>query len=275
MADTHSTDETSEPKDVADNKTGLEELLEDVFGLNIRTFKTLKTLFVRPRDYFLSARTQSWSDGTYTPSPRLWLALITITVVTRFIWGAEDGALNAMMGDAVRSGFEQGAGDNLDKLPDIDWDALIQRLFDITLLIQPFIFMAVMMLLAIVLRFWGEALPYVVRLRYIFAIIVPATLINLLITLGLIFVPPGSFMIVGLSQLIIMIFLYAWTAYWGAFVAEPPDSAIPKSIMIALIIFVCVMLANFIAQIIATAWVIVPELRDAIDIAKANAEASP
>lgn len=67
--------------------TDLEELAEDIFGLNFRSFRTLRDLIVRPRAVFMA-----YAEGdreTYTPAVRLWLTLIGLQVVTSFLWGGQ------------------------------------------------------------------------------------------------------------------------------------------------------------------------------------------
>jgi len=247
-----------------DAKAGFEELLEDVFGLNIRTFRSLKTLLVRPADYFRAAKTLDWKDQSFTPSPRLWLAIIALTVATRFIWGDPDGAFMQAMQENLERGFKQGAGEKADKFASFDWPAIIERIFNISMFVQPFIIIAMIMLLAVFIRFWGERLNYVVRLRYLFAIIIPASAVNFVITLGLVALAGNAVIWVSLVQVAVIFVLYTCTALLGPFKGQPRDSAIPKSIVLAIILFVVVIIANFAAQTIATGLVLIPLAADAV-----------
>ena len=39
---------------------GLDDFLEDMFGMNIRGFKTIWVLLTRPKLYFIAAKTPDW-----------------------------------------------------------------------------------------------------------------------------------------------------------------------------------------------------------------------
>lgn len=260
-SDPKTTQTASSTRSPVDTHGGYEELLEDFFGLNIRSFRSLRDLIIRPAVYFDAARKGDWNNSQFTPSQRLWLGLMAIMVATRFLWGNPDSTFMQSMEEALRSGFEAGLN-GAESPPEItlDWNNIIERIFDLTLLIQPFVMIATIMVMATFIRFWGERLPYITRLRYLFAIIVPATLVNLIITMMIIKLPMSAMMIVGFVQMAVLLVLYALTAWRGPFRFEKLDSAIPKSIMLAVILFIGVMLANFIAQIMAMIIVILPEI---------------
>lgn len=50
-------------------QTGYDALLEDIFGLNMRSLRTLKTLFKAPADYFKAARLLIGSFSVTRPHP--------------------------------------------------------------------------------------------------------------------------------------------------------------------------------------------------------------
>ncbi|WP_284388432.1 hypothetical protein [Algimonas ampicilliniresistens] len=258
--------ETMQP----DAKAGFEELLEDLFGLNIRSFQSFKTLFTSPVRYFNAAKTLDWGRQSFTPSPRLWLGLIAITAATRFFWGEADGAFMQAMSAQAEAGFNAGAGDKASEIVQIDWDQSLQEMFDITLIIEPFFMVVIMMLLATFIRFWGEPLTYVVRLRYLFAIIIPATLVNLVLTILVVMAPKNWIVTLSILQIGVMVGLYTMTALRGPFAGQPLDSAVPKSIVLMLILFVSVFVANLLASLIAMTIVIAP---DAIEAARAAKDA--
>lgn len=66
MSDNNS---NSKQKQSADG-LGVDDLVEDIFGLNWRGLKTIWTLFTRPALYFEAAKTPKWQDR-YTPSFRV------------------------------------------------------------------------------------------------------------------------------------------------------------------------------------------------------------
>lgn len=169
----------------------------------------------------------------------------------------------------AEAGFLIGVGENADKIPPIDWTKAVAKSFDIALLVQPVIMLLMMMLLATFIRFWGEKLAYVVRVRYLFAIIIPATVVNLILTFVVIVLPTSAIGIVSIGQVFVLLMLYAYTAVQGPFKGQPRDSRIPKAITLAIILFIAVMITNFIAQGIGLIIELLPIVREAIDAAKA------
>jgi len=76
------------------NKIGFDNLLEDIFGLNIRALKTIGVMFRKPVDYFKAARTPEWEDK-YTPSFRVWFGIMAILVALNFIYNNDKSAMTA------------------------------------------------------------------------------------------------------------------------------------------------------------------------------------
>ena len=70
------------------SKIGFDNLLEDIFGLNIRALKTIGVLFKSPGKYFKAAKTPDWTDR-YTPSFRVWFGLMAMLVALKFLYTTE------------------------------------------------------------------------------------------------------------------------------------------------------------------------------------------
>ncbi len=66
-------------------RTELEELAEDIFGLNFRSFRSFRDLFLSPRTVF--AAFTGGDRNRYTPPVRMWLFLISLQVVVSILWG--------------------------------------------------------------------------------------------------------------------------------------------------------------------------------------------
>ena len=252
-------DECKQP----DLKIGFEEFLEDVFGLNIRSAKTIGVMFKNPSTYFQAARTPDWKQ-LYTPSLRLWLGLMTIMVALQFIWARPDGTLMQMFKQAMegglQTGIESGSGKEVD-LKGFDFDAALTAMMKLNTLIYPFIFITAMSFLALIFRAWGEKLSYVVRQRYIFAIIVPGTVIGLISTIFITFASTEAYMVISLIQIFAIIALYFITAYRGPYAHMEAGEKFGRSTFLSLSIFIILLIAQFISYTIAMFVTLLPALK--------------
>ena len=70
-----------------------EDILEEITGFNLRSFRTLRDLFLKPSKVF---EAYARGERTYTPSLRLWLSFtVMLTVITYFFGSHEDLFANA------------------------------------------------------------------------------------------------------------------------------------------------------------------------------------
>jgi len=153
------------PKDHS-AQPGFDTVFEDLFGLNVRGLKTIWRLIVRPDVVFKAARHPKWLE-TYTPSIRLVFFLVTLSVVTRFVWASEGGYVFEQMAErlALRTGGP---------LPQEDVRSIVER----TLIAFPFISMASTIFFALMLNIWGKGTSLVLRLRYYFLAVTPGIVIG-------------------------------------------------------------------------------------------------
>jgi|GEM_PF-1840255 len=260
-------------------KVGSEELLEDVFGLNIRSFHSLWALITRPYDYFRAAKTPTWEIQTrgapevFTPSLRLWLGLMTIMVALQFIWGGEGSLFITKMMENSKTGFELGynsssGGEEVGPL-DIDWKKITQGTMDFNLIAYPFVLLILFAIMSTFIRFWGERLSYVVRLRFLFAVLLPASVFNLFATLSLPLIPPSLFTVFTTSQLIVTFLLYVWTAAQGPFKTMSMDDRLPRSLVLAVLLILALIVAQMISIMVSLSVVMLPEVKDIVQAAKA------
>ena len=143
------------PKE-SDNKVGLDDLLEDLFGMNIRSFKTIGVLFASPRRYFTAAKTPSWMDK-YTPSTRLWLGLMAILIALQFFWASPDAALMSNLANTLNTAFSGAAskaGSSAD-FANFDMASELQKAMKLNYLIYPFVFVFAFSVFAWLYRAWG------------------------------------------------------------------------------------------------------------------------
>lgn len=267
--------EKSKTSSQSDPQAGLEEILEDFLGLNIRSVKSIWTLLIRPAEYFKAAKSPDWTGWKYTPSPRLWLGLIAILVALRIFWGGSNSQLIQQFADQAQAGFETGVNSNPDvqipegALAEIDWTATVNKTFDVMFVIQPILFILIFALLALIMRYWGERLSYYTRLRYLFGIVITATAFNLITTLLLPLLPQSFAPFVSLLQVLALLGLYFWTSYAGALHAVIGARRVWLALATSVILMIVVMLISMIAMIISMAFVMFPEVQSAIESAKA------
>jgi len=242
---------------------GFEEFTEDLFGLNIRSGKTIWQSFVAPSEYFEAAQSPDWHQK-YTPSLRLWLGLMTVMVALQFFWGKPDGSFMQMMETSVRGGIESSLKTNGTdiSLENFNVQGALISVMKFNTLIYPFIFVIFMSFLALIYRAWGQQLPYVVRQRYIFALIVPGTVIGLISTLLMTFLTSTVYQLVSYFQLILILVFYFLTAYRGPYARLSQGNRTGRSIAISACILVMIIIAQTISMIISVFVKLVPALRD-------------
>jgi len=242
-----------------DMSVGLEEFLEDLFGLNIRSFKSIWQLFRNPAPYFTAAKTADWNNQSFTPSMRIWLGLMAILVALQFLWASPDTAIFEAAVENMRKGLEQNPNSNID-INAIDFNSIVDRMMKLQLVFQPFVLITIFTLSATFIRFWGEKLSFVVRTRYIFAVIIPASVVNVFINVGLGFASPELLMPISIVQFAIMILLYATTAYFGPYSEHPLDQRIPKTIVLTGVLLILVILSGLITTVLGVVFAIPPEI---------------
>jgi len=244
------------------NKIGFEEFLEDVFGLNIRSAKTIWTIFKNPAIYFEAANTADWKQN-YTPSLRLWLGILTLTVALQFFWANPDGSYIQVLKEGLIVGLKAGIESNgrTANFDAINFDAILLDMMKAHTLIFPFVFITGMSFLALIYRAWGQKLSYVVRQRYIFAIIVPASLISLISTILMTFLNSEIYKFISIMQIFLMSGLYFITAYRGPYAHMESGEKIGRSIFLSLCILFTLLILQFISFWIAMSNTVVPALK--------------
>lgn len=153
-----------------DSKMGAEEILEDFFGMNIRSFSTVKTLALNPRKYFLAAQTADWDNRKYTPSLRLWLGLTAIFIALKVFWARDN------------SPYLQSIVTELSATDDsLDWVEVLRNTFDLSLILGPFFLVGLFFLLALFTNFWSEKLNYLTRVRYLFCCVLLSSITGIIL----------------------------------------------------------------------------------------------
>lgn len=234
---------------------GSEEFLYDLIGINITGIKSLGTLITRPKLYFDAALSVDW-QGRYWPSMRLWFGLMTILIGLQFLWASESSEMTAMFRALVTSiidGASQAAArDNVV----LDFSAYSieeagKKTFKTWIFIYPFFFVAFMCFLAFIFRGWERKLPFVARTRFIFAIIVPGSIIGLLATFLMLPLKGGAYQTASFVTLGATFLAYWITAYRGAYAHCDKGTAIGMSLVVSILIIVTLFLAQLTSMILS------------------------
>lgn len=166
--------DTETEADATANQTtqpGWDALLEDLFGLNIRSLQTIREMFVRPANVFAAARSDDWG-GKFTPSIRLVFSLFTVMLLLSFFWAGENSLIFRAIEDALKETVRQ--------KPDIDLVSVTNKLLKNYFLFLPFTFALFHSLGAMLLFIWGKGTRIVQRLRFYYLAMIPSSAISIL-----------------------------------------------------------------------------------------------
>lgn len=264
-------EETTLSQDLSINHPlGRDEFLYDLIGINIIGLKSLGVLIKTPSIYFKAALSPNW-EGKYWPSMRMWFGLMTIMIGLQFIWASESSEMTAMfrmLSGSIADGAIAGAERNGDIIDMSAFDRVEagKRMFKTYIFIYPFFFVSFMCLLGFIFRGWEEKLPFIARVRYIFAIIVPGTVIGLFTTFLMLPFKGQAYQIASIFAMVVVFLSYYVTAYRGAYANSDRGTRIGMSIVVSILIFIALFIAQFVSMMLA----LIPIGGDIIDIVKAQ-----
>ncbi len=92
------------PDPVSTHKTDFEDLVEDIFGMNFRSLRTIRDLVLHPAQ--VSTVYASGDRETYTPAVRVFLCLIAIQIFASFFTGGHAAIALAAFEEQPRSGLD-------------------------------------------------------------------------------------------------------------------------------------------------------------------------
>ena len=253
-----------------DHPLGRDEFLYDLIGINIIGLKSLGVLITRPKDYFKAALSPNW-EGKYWPSMRMWFGLMTIMIGLQFIWASESSEMTAMfrmLAGSIADGAIAGAERNGETIDFSSFDRIEagKRMFKNYIFIYPFFFVSFMCLLGFIFRGWEQKLPFIARVRFIFAIIVPGTIVGLFTTFMMFPFKGKAYQIASFVVMGLIFLTYAITAYRGAYAHCDKGTRIGMSFVIALLIMVTL----FIAQVVAMLLALIPVGADIVETIRAQ-----
>lgn len=143
---------------------GLNSLIEDILGLNIRGLTTIRDVVVRPNVVAEAARDNAWLNK-YTPSIRLVFFLLSLTSLLRFLWAPADGVVTAQLNEA----FQNRVGETASIAQAIDqYMATYGALY-------PFLAIGFTVMAASFLRVWGKGTTFALRVRLHLMVLIPSS----------------------------------------------------------------------------------------------------
>lgn len=261
------------------SKIGFDNLLEDIFGLNIRALKTIGVLFRKPYDYFEAARTPEW-ENKYTPSFRVWFGIMALLVALNFIYNNDKSTMTQAyegMIENIASEFQQAHNSanakegQASESINIDTAQAAKDMGKWVMVYYPFAYIPFMALAGIVVRFWGRSLTYVTRLRYLFAIVIPSTTFMFISTFLVLVVSAKYFAWLTAIMFVIMVALDFLTSYRGPFKDMPQKKRIWRSTAITLILFLVYVFGSMTATIPA----MIKTMGDNVIINEASSQSMP
>ncbi|MEM6413038.1 MAG: hypothetical protein AAF720_00070 [Pseudomonadota bacterium] len=217
----------------------LNDTLEDLFGLSFRALTTVKTLFVRPSDYYAAAMVKDWG-GRFTPSMRMWLSLFALLSLLQFIWLRTDGPLvTATAASISEAGIVLPIGMTVDQLS--------QRIYVAGYSAYPVLALIALTLGGMLFPFWGENHTKGTKIRSTFATLIPSTIVSVsILVLTVTLSTSQIIMFVWIPWLIDGLFDFT-TAARGAF----PESKTITRLLRALALAIWLGVINFGASIAA------------------------
>lgn len=194
----------NEQRRPAREETSAELLVEDIAGLNLRGLRTLRDLFIRPRQVFRAARESDWG-GRYTPSIRLVFSLLILMTLLRFLWASEDSLMTAVFQQSlVRAGLEPAVA-----------EVETARVFNAYVTAFPVVVILLHFLAASLLRVWGAGERTATRVRLYFLAITPNMSISVIWLLFTPLMTLGTFLYWTGTLSVIALTLDASTAWRG------------------------------------------------------------
>jgi len=232
-----------------EKREDLNDAVEDAFGFNFRSLKTLRDLFVRPNAVFAAYAARD--RVTYTPALRLWFGLIGLQVLVSALWGGWEGLLTRQIesGDpTTRASFEQMAGGNL--------DAFIGHYAAAASVLQPIIVALFTSLSVFVLGWFRPQLSWPSRLNIAMAVLVAGSVMGLLLMPMLAMPAMASWAWLSMA---LVAFVYFITVLRGApgVLADTAAGVWGKSAIYTIVLMLLVVLSGMVLAIVGVIYAVV------------------
>ncbi|MEL6687464.1 MAG: hypothetical protein AAFP97_07565 [Pseudomonadota bacterium] len=229
---------------------GFLDLLDDGVGFGAKTAKTIKVTIFNPRRYFLAAQTPDWSG--FSPSIRVYVVLLAASSYLRYLYLGDGQLMTELYVDQFKQVIEQLSEREprwLQVGPRDLANATLTHLFFLT----PFIGFTLYTLFGMVWMAYAEKLSLVVRIRYIYALLIPATVFMLIATIAMVTLPRSMAGAVSILSLAGSSVAVAITAYFGAYPEEESKGGrIMRAITLGIALIAVMMLSTTIGLMWST-----------------------
>lgn len=229
---------------VTDNRQkddlGFDDLVEDTFGLNLKGVQSILVLFRKPQAYFEAALDPDWLK-TYTPSIRLWFSVTAVIFFFNFLWADTDAStIQAMITSLDESGMELPAG--------VTSETAALTLARWWFGFLPFTTMAFYLVLGYLWPWWGRPLTATLRIRNVFATVVPGTVLTLFTTLGMAWLPASWFLPYYVLVILMVFAVDSATAWRGLFTGLSGWARHGRALLLGGATALAALTASFVAQ---------------------------
>ena len=221
----------------------LSGVVEDAFGFNFRSLKTLAHLLFMPNRVFKSYAAR---ERDYTPAIRLWFGLIGLQVLVSALWGGWAGLLRRQIenGDpAIREVYMQASGGRL--------DAFLAHHGDAMSVGQPLIVASFTALSVFVIGWLRRGLSWPARLNIAMGVLATGSFVGLLLIPTLVFPQLAQFAWVG-PLLVALTYFITFLRGAPGVLADTSGGAWIKAIVYASVLMFLVVLAGVVLSILAT-----------------------
>ncbi|MEE2567277.1 DUF3667 domain-containing protein [Hyphobacterium marinum] len=228
--------------EAGDARSEFEDFLEDILGFNFRSFRTLRDLLIRPNTVFKAYAARD--RVTYTPSLRLWLGLITLQLLLSIVWGGYGGMFVSQLNTQPENAavIENALGTNLEDLAEPYSEAAS--------FLHPILVGGFTAFSAFLIGAFNKSLSWAARLNITFGILTAASLVGLILLLGIVVTGATG----AMTWMIVPVALMYWIVFtFGApgVLAETRSGAIIKGAVFSLTTIILVMIGGLVMSLTA------------------------
>lgn len=244
---TEDTGKTNYGEDDMTRPAGWDALADDVFGLNVRGFRTMWASLVNPAKVFEAARDPGWLER-YTPAIRLVFVIFAFTETVQFLWTGEGSALWNTVIEAV-AGFE---GDFHGR----EIDEIAREVLLAYSVLYAVAFFALHLPVSLLVGAWGKGVPMTVRCRLYFATLVPATLVGLVLVVWQSSLPASEVNASAPVFLGVIVLTYVGTIFRGLAPRIALGGRIWRALVMGFLMIAITMAAEFLGLLAAHIYVL-------------------
>lgn len=226
---------------------GWDALADDIFGLNVRGFRTMWVSVVSPAQLFEAARDPDWR-GRYTPAIRLAFVIMALVMGLQFLWTYEGSNAWNTVQEAIQD-FEA-------ELAGRDYDSVTREILLANAVLYPVFYFGLHIPVSLLIGAWGKGTPMPVRSRLYFSTLVPAGILSLVIVLVQIVLTPEPSQASSAIALLSTILVFCSVIFRGLAPRVSAGGRIWRAALMAIVMIVITVIADFISLLAACIYVL-------------------